>query len=227
MMPARNTRMIDASAATAYTTIVIDGGMRIPNVPAVASDPSAICSSYPRRLNSGKATLAIVAHVAADEPDTDPKMPQPRMLTCIKRPGIRCSQGASPSNICSDKRVRNRISPIQINSGSAASSHEALVPQNAVNRLRPGDVSVKPASPIQPTRPSDMPIHTPAQSTTPSSPSKTAPTTTALIAYRSRLSKILREVAAGMPLVDGDLICGPLAPQHRDQFINDRNEQDD
>ena len=33
--------MIDASAATAYTTIVIDGGIRMPSVPAVASEPMA------------------------------------------------------------------------------------------------------------------------------------------------------------------------------------------
>jgi hypothetical protein len=37
--------MIDASAATAYTTIVMDGGIKMPNVPAVANEPSAICSS--------------------------------------------------------------------------------------------------------------------------------------------------------------------------------------
>ena len=45
MKPARKMRMIDASAATAYTTIVIDGGMRIPRVPAVARAPRATRSS--------------------------------------------------------------------------------------------------------------------------------------------------------------------------------------
>ena len=45
MKPARKMRMIDASAATAYTTSVIDGGIRMPSVPAVARDPSAIFSS--------------------------------------------------------------------------------------------------------------------------------------------------------------------------------------
>ena len=34
-----------SSAATAYTTIVIDGGIRMPSVPAVASEPSAMRSS--------------------------------------------------------------------------------------------------------------------------------------------------------------------------------------
>ena len=82
--------------------------------------------------------MPIVAQVAADEPDTEPKMPQPRMVVCISRPGTRLSHGARPSNISSDSRVRNRISPIQMNSGSAASSHEAFDSQNAENRFLPG-----------------------------------------------------------------------------------------
>ena len=79
--------------------------------------------------------MEIVAQVAADDPDTEPKIPQPRIVVCISRPGTRLSHGASPLNICSESRVRNRISPIQMNSGSAASSHEAFAFQNAVNRF--------------------------------------------------------------------------------------------
>ena len=60
--------------------MVMDGGIRMPSVPAVASEPMAIFSSYPRLVSSGKDTLAIVAQVAADEPDTEPKIPQPRMV---------------------------------------------------------------------------------------------------------------------------------------------------
>ena len=47
------------------------------------------------------------------------------------RPGMRLSHGARPSNISSLSRLRNRISPIQMNSGSAASSQLALISQNA------------------------------------------------------------------------------------------------
>ena len=68
----------------------------------------------------------MVAQVAAEEPDTAAKMPQPITFTCTRRPGSHCSQGDRPRNISSDRRVRNRISPIQMNSGSAASVHEAL-----------------------------------------------------------------------------------------------------
>ena len=45
MKPARNTLMIETSAATAYTTMMIDGGSRMPSVPAAASEPRQVFSS--------------------------------------------------------------------------------------------------------------------------------------------------------------------------------------
>ena len=89
----------------------------------------------------------MVAQVAAEEPLTEPKMPQPRMVVCIRRPGMRLSHGRRPSNISSLSLVRNRISPIQMNSGRAASSHEALLSQKAENRFLPGCVLTKKAWP--------------------------------------------------------------------------------
>ena len=65
-------------------------------------------------------------------------MPQASTLTCISRPGIRLSHGASPRNISSDNFVRNRISPIQMNSGNAASDHDALLPHTVVASTAPG-----------------------------------------------------------------------------------------
>ena len=85
----------------------------------------------------------MVAQVAADEPETEPKMPQPKIVVCMSRPGTRLSQGRRPSNMSSLSRVRNKISPIQMNSGNAANSHEALDSQKEENRLLPGDVLVK------------------------------------------------------------------------------------
>jgi len=66
----------------------------------------------------------MVAQVTADEPQTAPNSPQPSTLTCSSRPGRRLSQGARPLNICSARRVRNRISPIQMNMGSDASDSD-------------------------------------------------------------------------------------------------------
>src|SRR5918995_7103739 len=103
-------------------------------------------------MSSGSATLAIVAQVAEEEPDTAAKMPQPKMLTCIRRPGSQPSQGARPSNISSESRVRKRISPIHTKSGSAASVHDALEPQNAWKRFTSGGDEVKSCSPAQAAR---------------------------------------------------------------------------
>src|SRR2546429_7399928 len=114
--------------------------------------------------NSSNSSLDIVDQVAADEPDSDPKIPQPRIVVCISRPGTLLSQGERPSNISSDSLVRKRISPIQINMGRAASVQEAVEPQNAVKRFLPGGVPVKKAMPIQPTIASVMAIHTPPAS---------------------------------------------------------------
>src|ERR1043166_157867 len=109
----------------------------MPSVPAPASEPSDTLSSEPRFFSSGSAILATVAQVAADEPDTEPNRPQASTLTCISRPGSQLSHGASPRNISSDNVVRNRISPIQMNSGSAASAQEALLPQIVVASTGP------------------------------------------------------------------------------------------
>ena len=117
-------------------------------------------------MSSGKATLLMVAQVAADEPDTEPKMPQPNMVVCIRRPGTRFSQGRKPSNMSSLRRVRNRISPIQMNKGRAASSQLALLSQKAENRFLPGCVCVKKAWPTQPQMARVMAIQTPPASST-------------------------------------------------------------
>src|SRR5512134_2289911 len=109
--------------------MMIDGGISSPSVPAPASDPTAISSGYLRRESSGSVILPIVAQVAADEPDTAAKIAQPMMLVCSRRPGTRSSHGARPRNMSSDSRVRNRISPIQQNSGSAVSVHDDELPQ--------------------------------------------------------------------------------------------------
>src|SRR5256885_13036641 len=103
----------------------------------------------------------MVAQVAAEDPDTVPKIAQPRMLTCIRRPGSQPSQGEMPSNISSESLVRNRISPIQTKSGSAARVHDALEPQNDWNRFTSGGVLVKNCSPNQATAASATAIHTP------------------------------------------------------------------
>ncbi len=103
----------------------------------------------------------MVAAVAADEPDTAAKMPQPRMLTCMSRPGSRVIQGARPVNMSSDRRERNRISPIQMNMGSAASSQELLEPQTVVDMIGPTGAEVNPPMAIRATPNKDSATQTP------------------------------------------------------------------
>ena len=80
------------------------------------------------------------------------------------------SHGASPRNISSDSLVRNRISPIQMNSGSAASVHDALLPQIVVASTAPaGMLPPTNCMPSQPQAISAMAIHTPPASSTTSS----------------------------------------------------------
>ena len=91
--------------------------------------------------------MAIVAQVAADEPETAAKIPQPRMLMCIRRPGRRVSQGARPVNMSSASRVRNRISAIQMNRGRAVSAQLPLEPQIAVAMILPAGAAVNSVMP--------------------------------------------------------------------------------
>src|SRR5207247_11163638 len=102
----------------------------------------------------------MVAQVAAEDPDTVPKIAQPRMFTCIKRPGSQPSHGESPSNISSESLVRYRISPIQTNIGSAASVHDALDPQTDSNRVTTGAALLRNCTTKQATAAREMAIHT-------------------------------------------------------------------
>ena len=83
---------------------------------------TAVLPPYRSRFSSGSAIFAIVAQVAALDPDTAPKMPQPRTLTCNSRPGTFTNHGARPVNIPSEILERKMISAIHTKSGSAAKS---------------------------------------------------------------------------------------------------------
>ena len=93
----------------------------------------------------------MVAHVAEVDPETAAKMPQPTTLTCMRRPGSRVSQGARPWNMSSDRRVRKRISAIQMKSGSAVSAQLPLAPHTVVAITVPAGAEVKRTIPASPT----------------------------------------------------------------------------
>ena len=106
----------------------------------------------------------MVAQVAADDPDTAAKIVQPMILVCSRRPGTRSSHGASPLNMSSESRVRNRISPIHTNSGRAVNVHDDADPQIVTAIASPAGREEKSSMPIHATPASAMPIHTPLPS---------------------------------------------------------------
>src|SRR5690554_697994 len=85
----------------------------------------------------------MVAVVAAEEPLTAAKTPQPKVLTWTRPPGKRCTQGPSPLNISSAKRVLYRISPIQMNRGKAVRDQLAEESQALVAKIMPAGASAK------------------------------------------------------------------------------------
>src|SRR3954451_7135982 len=93
----------------------------------------------------------------------------------MSRPGSQFNQGANPRNISSDNRVRNRISPIQMNSGRAASDHDALLPHTVVASTLPAGMP-PPANcmPAHPVAIKATAIQTPAPSSSASNPSSRA-----------------------------------------------------
>src|SRR3990167_3490978 len=106
----------------------------------------------------------MVAQVAADEPDTSANMVLPRMLVCSSRPGSALTQGARPLNMFSDSLVRNRISPIQMNSGNAVSVQLLAEPQMVTAMASPALREENSSMPIQATPASVRPIQTPLPS---------------------------------------------------------------
>src|SRR4051812_46390315 len=103
----------------------------------------------------------MVAQVAALEPETAAKIAQPTTLVWSRRPGRPCTQGARPLNMSVLRRVRKRISPIQMKSGNAVSVQLADEPQIVTAIASPAGRELKSCMPTQATPESVSPIQTP------------------------------------------------------------------
>ena len=79
----------------------------------------------------------MVAQVAALDPDTAAKMVQPITLVCSRRPGETVEPGSQALNMSLLSLLRNRISPIHRNSGSAVSVQLEVEPQMVSIMLSP------------------------------------------------------------------------------------------
>ena len=105
-----------------------------------------------------------MVRVAAEEPETAAKIVQPTMLVCRSRPGSLSIQGVSPLNMSSDRRVRKRISPIQMKSGSAVRVQLEDELQMVVIIASPAGRVVKSSMPTQATPIKARPTQTPVPS---------------------------------------------------------------
>src|SRR5699024_8790060 len=125
----------------------------------------------------------MVAAVAADDPDTAAKMPQPMTLVCIRPPGSRFSHGDRPPYMSSDRRERNRIAPIQMNSGNGASAQDDTEPQAEVPSTRPVGALVKTTMANRPTPNNDSATQMPLPSMKNSTSSTSRPISTTLTGF--------------------------------------------
>jgi hypothetical protein len=99
--------------------------------------------------------------VAADEPEIAAKIVQPMTFTCSRRPGSNAAHGASPLNKDWESRVRNRISPIRMNSGNASSSCVVRIFHAYCASSLSSGMSRNSASRIVPVTARVQPIHMP------------------------------------------------------------------
>src|SRR5262245_29866646 len=141
----------------------------------------------------------------------------------MSRPGSQFSQGAKPRNISSDSRVRNRISPIQMKSGSAASDHEALLPHTVVASTLPA--GMPPPTNCMPAHPvaiSATAIQTPAPSSSARNPSRIAAMASSSMSD-SALHGALDDFLCA--LWRRQLVARREATQHMDQLIDKGDEE--
>src|SRR5215510_893022 len=141
----------------------------------------------------------------------------------MSRPGIQLSQGANPRNISSDSRVRNRISPIQMKSGRAASDHDALLPHTVVASTLPA--GMPPPTNCMPAHPVAIratAIHTPAPSSSARNPSRIA-----AMASRSMSDSALHGALDNFlgTLWRRQFVARREAAQHMDQLIDEGDEE--
>src|SRR5512132_2235663 len=69
-MPAINGAPTDVFVATAYITITIDGGIRMPSAPDVVMMPAPKRAGKPCLIIAGRMIEPIATTVAGDDPDT-------------------------------------------------------------------------------------------------------------------------------------------------------------
>ena len=76
IIPAKNILPTDCSVTAQYTTITIDGGIKIPSVPALHNIPAANFFGYPALTMPAIIIVPTATTVAGDDPETAAKKVQ-------------------------------------------------------------------------------------------------------------------------------------------------------
>src|SRR3954452_7494942 len=141
----------------------------------------------------------------------------------MSRPGSQFSQGAKPRNISSDRRVRNRISPIQMNNGRAASDHDALLPHTVVASTLPAEMPPPTnCMPAHPVAISATAIQTPAPSSRARNPSRIAAMDSSSMSDPA-LHRALDDLFGSLRF--RQFVARRKTAQHMDQFIQKSDEK--
>ena len=93
-----NNLPIDVSVAAPYTTSTMEGGIRMPSVPALQITPAANFFVYPRLIMPAMTMLPMATTVAGEEPDTAANSMQ-ASTEAIARPPCICPTQASAKSI--------------------------------------------------------------------------------------------------------------------------------
>src|SRR5690349_368322 len=173
MMPAMNSAPTDVFVATAYITMTIDGGMRMPSAPDVVITPAPKRAGKPCRTIAGRMIEPIATTVAGELPDTAAKSAQ-AITPARPRPPYQCPIIAEAKLImrratppCVRKlpaRMKNGIAMISnfsmpVKSLSATDSIGTVVIANRyVSTVRPSEMEIGMPVSIRPTRRAKM-IH--------------------------------------------------------------------
>ena len=222
-MPAMNSAPTDVLVATAYITITIDGGIRMPSAPDVVMTPAPKRGGKPCRTIAGRMIEPIATTVAGELPETaansaqaiTPARPRPPAQWPTIDDAKSIIRRATPP--CVRKlpaRMKNGIAMISnfsmpVKSFSATDSiGTVVIVKRYVSTVRPSEIEIGIPVSIRPNRSAKM-IHGLAIAT----PASFSPTG---IPIRSGgMSAGQRGASAGTGATSV-LICAPLPPRRRD-----------
>ncbi len=221
-MPAMNSAPTDVLVATAYITITIDGGIRMPSAPEVVMTPAPKRAGKPCLTIAGRMIEPIATTVAGELPDTAANSAQ-AITPARPRPPAQCPtideakliiRRATPPWVRKlPARMKNGIAMISnfsmpVNSFSATDSIGTVVIVNRyVSTVRPSEIEIGMPVSIRPNSSAKM-IHGLAIGT-PASFS-----TTGMAISRTGISAGQRGAFSGTGGTSVALIAGPL-PRRR------------